>query len=129
MVICFADILQNTCCNKINENKTTKNKVVIVVSNLQRYARLLTFCHISVFYCKHTKKLTFLFQVLVHRKSLFFSFLASTSIFFLSGWKHIFFGRALSRSHKLFFLPLDYFFGCVLEETHGTINLEVERKS
>ena len=23
---------------------------------------------------------------------------------------------------------MDYFFGCVLEETHGTINLEVERK-
>ena len=107
--------------------KHNKNRVVSVVSFTQLRPLTDIVSHQCVLQQTH-KKLTFLFQVLVQRRSLFFNFLASTSIFFLSGWKHIFLGRALSRSHKLFPLPLDYFFGCVLEETHGTINLEVERK-
>ena len=82
-----------------------------------------------VCFTANTQMTNFSFQVLVRRRSLFLIILDSTSIFLLElEWlgTHLF-GRALTRSHKLFFLPMAYFFGCVLEETHGTTILEARR--
>ena len=86
-------------------------------------------CHASdrVCFTANTQMTNFSFQLLVRRRSLFSIFLDSSSLF-LPDWlgTHIF-GSTLTRSHQLFFLPMDYFFGCVLEETHGTTILEARR--
>ena len=86
-------------------------------------------CHASdrVCFTANTQMTNFSFQVLVRRRSLFSIFLDSSSLFLLDWLGTHLFGRALTRSHKLFFLPMDYFFGCVLEETHGTTILEARR--
>ena len=123
MMIWFAGVLQDTCCNKTDENKTNKKKTLTWVWCLfHNYARIDWHHVTSVRFTANTQIANFSFQVLVRRKSLFFNFLDSTSIFLLSEWKHIFFGRTLARSHQRFSLLLDYFFGCVLEETHGSTN-------
>ena len=86
----------------------------------------VVWCHASdkVCFTANTPMTNFSFQVLVRRRSLFSIFLDSSSLFLLDWLGTHLFGRALTRSHKLFFLPMDYFFGCVLEETHGTTILE-----
>ena len=86
-------------------------------------------CHASdqVCFTANTQMTSFSFQILVRRRSLFLIFLDSGSLFLLDWLGTHFFGRTLTRSHKLFFLPMDYFFGCVLEETHGTTILEARR--
>ena len=53
MMICFAGILQNTCCNKINENKTIKNRVVIVGSFTQLRALIDIVSHLCVLLQTH----------------------------------------------------------------------------
>ena len=80
--------------------------------------------HQRVCFTANTHMTNFSFQVLVRRRSLFSIFLDSTSIFLFDWLGTHLFGRTLTRSHKLFFLPMDYFFECVLEETHGTTILE-----
>ena len=86
-------------------------------------------CHASdrVSFTANTQMTNFSFQVLVRRRSLFLIVLDSRSLFLLDWLGTHLFGRALTRSHKLLFLPMDYFFGCVLEETHGTTILEARR--
>ena len=86
-------------------------------------------CHASdkVCFTAKTQMTNFSFQVLVRRRSLFSIFLDSSSLFLLDWLGAHLSGRSLTRSHNLFFLPMDYFFGCVLEETHGTTILEARR--
>ena len=97
----------------------------LVVKKTLSYVR----CHASdqVCFTANTQMTSFSFQILVRRRSLFLIFLDSDSLFLLDWVGTHFFGRTLTRSHKLFFLPMDYFFGCVLEETHGTTILEARR--
>ena len=97
----------------------------LVVKKTLSYVR----CHASdqVCFTANTQMTSFSFQILVRRRSLFLIFLDSGSLFLLDWLGTHFFGRTLTRSHKLFFLPMDYFFGCVLEETHGTTILEARR--
>ena len=97
----------------------------LVVKKTLSYVR----CHASdqVCFTANTQMTSFSFQILVRRRSLFLIFLDSDSLFLLDWLGTHFFGRTLTRSHKLFFLPMDYFFGCVLEETHGTTILEARR--
>ena len=70
-------------------------------------------CHASdkVCFTANTQMTSFSFQVLVRRRSLFLIFLDSSSLSLLDWLETHLFGRALTRSHKLFFLPMDYFFG------------------
>ena len=112
-MIWFAGMLQNTCCNKINENKTKKKPLSCVWCLLHNFAHLLTLCHMhqTVCFTANTQMTNFSFQVLVHRRSLCSIFLDFTSIFFLECLGTHLFGRALTRSQKPFFLPMDYFFG------------------
>ena len=97
----------------------------LVVKKTLSYVR----CHASdqVCFTANTQMTSFSFQILVRRRSLFLIFLDSDSLFLLDWLGTHFFGRTLTRSHKLFFLPMDYFFGCVLEETHGTTILEARK--
>ena len=52
MMIWFAGILQNTCCNKANKNKTTKKKTLSCESGLLTQLRAFTGVErrVSVFY-------------------------------------------------------------------------------
>ena len=70
-------------------------------------------CHASDWVCftANTQMTNFSFQLLVRRRSLFLIFLDSSSLCLLDWLGTHLFGRALTRSHKLFFLPMDYFFG------------------
>ena len=97
----------------------------LVVKKTLSYVR----CHASdqVCFTANTQMTSFSFQIPVRRRSLFLIFLDSDSLFLLDWLGTHFFGRTLTRSHKLFFLPMDYFFACVLEETHGTTILEARR--
>ena len=69
-------------------------------------------CHASdrVCFTANTPMTNFSFQVLVRRRSLFSIFLDSTSIFLFDWLGTHLFGRTLTRSQKLFLLPMDYFF-------------------
>ena len=40
MKIWFAGILQNTCCNKTNENKTKKTRLVVSVVSFTQFRAL-----------------------------------------------------------------------------------------
>ena len=64
-------------------------------------------CHASDRLCftANTQMTNFSFQVLVRRRSLFLIFLDLSSLFLLDWLETHLFGRALTRSHKLFFLP------------------------
>ena len=77
MMIWFAGILQNTCCNKINENKR-KKPLSCVWCLLHNFAHSLTLCHMHQTECMcftaNTQMTNFLFQALVRRRSLFFNF-------------------------------------------------------
>ena len=109
MMIWFAGILQNNCCNKINENKTKKNHWVVcgvfyIISRI--HLHWFTCIRQSVFYCKHTNDYFFCFR---DADDHYFSiFLDSLSIFFL---EHIFWGGPLQDRTSFFSLPMNYFFG------------------
>ena len=81
--------------------QTKKHWVVSVVSFTQLRALTGIMSH-PVRFTANTQITNFSFQVLVRRKSLFFNFLDSTSIFLLSEWKHIFLG-APSQDRTSFF--------------------------
>ena len=122
MMIWFAGILQDTCCNKTDENKTNKKKTLSWVWCLfHNYARIDWHHVTSVRFTANTQITNFSFQVLVRRKSLFFNFLDSTLIFFLSEWKHTFLG-APSQDRTSFSPAIGLLFGCVLEGPHGSTN-------
>ena len=129
-MIWFSGILQNTCCNKINENKT-KKPLNCVWCLLHNFAHSLTLCHMHQTECvllQTHKLLIFLFQALVRRRSLLFNFFGLYLHFF--SWVIGNTSSVLGAPLKIapaFFLPMDYFFGCVLEETHGTTILEARR--
>ena len=119
MMIWFAGILQNTCCNKINENKT-KKPLSCVWCLLHNFAHSLTLCHMHQTECV-------LLQT--HKWLIFFSGTSTSTIiiiqffwtlppfFFLSDWKHIFsFGRALKKSHQLFSCPWTTFLDAFLKK-------------
>ena len=76
MMIWFAGMLQNTCCNKINENKTKKTIELCVVSFTWFRAFTYIVSHASdrVCFTANTQMTNFLFQALVRRRSLFFNF-------------------------------------------------------
>ena len=101
-------------------------KLIVMFDLCSKKTLSCVWCHASdrVCFTANTHMTNFSFQVLVRRRSLFSIFLDSTSIFLFAWLGTHLFGRTLTRSHKLFFLPMDYFFGCVLEETHGTTFLE-----
>ena len=103
MMIWFAGVLQDTCCNKTDENKTNKKKTLTWVWCLfHNYARIDWHHVTSVRFTANTQIANFSFQVLVRRKSLFFNFLDSTSIFLLSEWKHIFLGAPSQERTSVF---------------------------
>ena len=102
MMIWFAGISQNTCCNKIDENKTNKKTVSCECGVFFTIKRIDWNYVTSVRFTANTQITNFSFQVLIRRKSLVFNFLDSTSIFFLSEWKHIFLG-APSQDRTSFF--------------------------
>ena len=116
MMIWFAGVLQDTCCNKTDENKTNKKKTLSWVWCLfHNYARIDWHHVTSVRFTANTQIANFSFQVLVRRKSLFFNFLDSTLIFFLSEWKHIFWARP-PKIAQAFRLLLDYFLDAFLKK-------------
>ena len=92
MMIWFAGILQNTSCNKTCENKTNQKTLSCECGVFFTITRFDWHYVTSVRFTANTQITNFSFQVLVRRKSLFFNFLDSTSIFLLSEWKHIFLG-------------------------------------
>ena len=75
-------------------------------------------CHASdrVCFTANTQMTNFSFQVLVRRRSLFLIFLDPSSLFLLDWLGTHLFGRTLTRSHKLFFLPMDYFLDAFLKK-------------
>ena len=80
--------------------KQTKNTELLVWCLLQLCA--LTGIMSQQCVLLQTQITNFSFQILVRRKSFFSNFLDSTSIFFLSEWKHIFLG-APSQDRTSFF--------------------------
>ena len=102
MMIWFAGISQNSCCNKIDENKTNKKTLSCECGVFFTIKRIDWNYVTSVRFTANTQITNFSFQVLIRRKSLVFNFLDSTSIFFLSEWKHIFLG-APSQDRTSFF--------------------------
>ena len=56
MMIWFAGILQNACCNNANKNKTTTNKTLSRECGLLTQLRAFTDvkCRVNVFYRKNT---------------------------------------------------------------------------
>ena len=102
-MIWFTGILQNTC-NKTNEskrNKQTKKTELWVWCLLHSYAHCLTLRHICVLYCKRTNNKSFISGTSTS-KIIIFQFFCTQSPFFSWVIGNTSFGRALSRSHKLF---------------------------
>ena len=108
MMIWFAGILhvQDTCCIKTNENKTTTKKTLSCEwCLLHNFAHSLTLCHMHQTECvllQTHKWLIFLFQALVRQRSLFFNFFGLYLFFFLSDWKQIFLGAPLQNRTSFF---------------------------
>ena len=131
MVICFAGILQNTCCNRINENKQKKKHCIVCGVFTQFCAFTYIESHASdrVCFTANTQMTNFSFQVLVRRRSLFFIFFGLYLKFFAWGiiGKTSFLGAPLQDRTSFFLCPWSTFLGCVLEETYGTTNLEAGR--
>ena len=75
-------------------------------------------CHASdrVCFTENTQMTSFSFQLLVRRGSLFLIFLDSSSLFLLDWSGTHLFGRALTRSHKLLFLPMTTFLDAFLKK-------------
>ena len=88
----FAGILRNTRCNKTNENKTNQKTLSCKCGVFYTITRIDWHYVTSVCFTANAQITNFSFQVLIRRKSLFFNFLDSTSIFFLSEWQHMFLG-------------------------------------
>ena len=121
-MIWFAGILQNTCCNRINENKTKKKHWVVcgVFTQFRAFTYMESHASDRVCFTANTQMTNFSFQV--RRRSLFFNFFGLSLHFF--SWTHPF-GPNLTRSHIFFSCPWTTFLGCVLEETHGKCRLEI----
>ena len=115
MMIWFAGILQNTSCNKTSENKTNQKTLSCECGVFFTITRIDWHYVTSVRFTANTQITNFSFQVLVRRKSLFFNFLDSTLIFFLSEWKHIFWARP-PKIAQAFRLLLDYFLDAFLKK-------------
>ena len=73
---------------------------------------------------RYKKKITNSFNFRCVGIAISLSFLESSATFFFGEQTQIF-GRALSRSHMVFFQTFLLCFGCVLEETHVTAYLDV----
>ena len=75
-------------------------------------------CHASdrVSFTANTQMNNFSFQVLVRRRSLFLIVLDSRSLFLLDWLGTHLFGRALTRSHRLLFLPMTTFLDAFLKK-------------
>ena len=74
-----------------------------MVSNLQSYARLLTLCHISVFYCKHIKKLNLFISGISRSKIIIFQFFGFYIHFFLELMEtHLFWARPFKITQAFF---------------------------
>ena len=87
MMIWFAVILhvQDTCCIKTNENKTTTKKTLSCEwCLLHNFTHSLTLCHMhqTVCFTTNTQMTNFLFQALVRRRSLFFNLFGLYLYFF-----------------------------------------------
>ena len=122
-MIWFAGILQNTCCNRINENKTKKNTELCVVF-LHNFAHSLTWSHMHQTECVLLRTHKWLIFHFRYADNHYFSiFLDSLSIFFL---EHILLGGPLQDRTFFFSCPWTTFLGCVLEETHGTTKCRLE---
>ena len=131
-MIWFAGILQNTCCNKVNENKTKKNTELCMCGVFDIISRVYLHCvtciRQSVFYCKHTNDSFFISGTSTPTMIIFHFFWTLPPIFCLSDhWEDIFLGAPLQDRTSFFLCPWSTFLGCVLEETHGTTNLEARR--
>ena len=119
MMIWFAGILQNTRCNNTNENKTNKKTLSCKCGVFYTITRIDWHYVTSVCFTANTQITHFSFQVLVRRKSLFQFFGLYLHFFSWVNGNTCFWARP-SKIAQASFLPMDYFFGCVLEETHGT---------
>ena len=109
------------------QDRAPAKLIVWLVLEKKTLSCLLCHASDSVCFTANTQMTNLSFQLLVRRRSLFSIFLDSSSLFLLDWLGTHIFGSTLTRSHQLFFLPMDYFFGCVLEETHGTTILEARR--
>ena len=118
MMIWFAGILQNTRCNNTNENKTNKKTLSCKCGVFYTITRIDWHCHISVFYCKHTNN-SFFISGTSTSKIIVSIFWTLPPFFSWVNGNTCFWARP-SKIAQASFLPMDYFFGCVLEETHGT---------
>ena len=118
MMIWFAGILQNTCCNRINENKTKKKHWVVcgVFTQFRAFTYMESHASDRVCFTANTQMTNFSFQVLVRRRSLFLIVLDSRSLFLLDWLGTHLFGRVLTRSHKLLFLPMTTFLDAFLKK-------------
>ena len=117
-------ILVVTRSMKIKHNK---NRVVSVVS----FTQLHPLTDIVSHQCStaNTQITNFFISGTSTAKMILFQIFGLYLHFFLELMEtHLFWARPFKIA-QAFSLPLDYFFGCVLEETHGTPNVEVERKS
>ena len=91
-MIWFAGISQNTSCTNSNENKTTQKTLSCKCGVFYTITRIDWHYVTSVRFTANTQITNFSFQVPSTSKIIIFHFLDSTSIFFLSEWKHIFLG-------------------------------------
>ena len=100
-----------------------KTRWVVSVVSFTQLRALTGIMSTSVRFTANTQITNFSFQVMSTSKIIIFQFFGLYLHFFLEWMETHLFGRALPRSHKLFPLLLDYFCGCVLEETHGSTNV------
>ena len=115
MMIWFAGILQNTCCNNTNKNKTNKKTLSCKCGVFYTITRIDWHYVTSVCFTANTQITHFSFQVLVRRKSLF-QFFGLYLHFFLEWIGTHLFGRALPRSHKLLSYPWTTFLDAFLKK-------------
>ena len=104
-MIWFAGILQNTCCNKMNENKPKKKPLSCVWCLLHNFAHSLALCHVHQTECvllQTHRWLIFYFSRYLYTDDHYFSIFLDSFIF-LSDWEHIFLSAPLQHRTSLFF--------------------------
>ena len=129
MMIWFAGISQNTCCNKTNENKTNKKTLSCECGVFYTITHIDWHYVTSVCFTANTQITNFSFQIIVGRKSLFFIFLDSTSIFFASEWEHIFLGAPSQDRISFFSCPWITFLDTFLKKRTAPPTWNSERSA
>ena len=98
------------------QDRAPAKLIVWLVLEKKTLSCLLCHASDSVCFTANTQMTNLSFQLLVRRRSLFLFFLDSSSLFLLDWLGTHLFGRALTRSHKLLFLPKTTFLDAFLKK-------------